>query len=124
MGNNRSSISPQLLFFALAGVCTMVLYAVIYFTTSLNPYIIWLAALGFTTFCLFGFDKFQATRQGPRVPEIVLHILTLLGGVIGTWLGRLLFRHKSNVRRHLSFLVVPIIGSLIHAGLAIYWFVL
>lgn len=124
MGSNRSAMSPQLLFFTLAAVCTVALYGIIYFATSLNPYIVWLVALGLTTFFLLGFDKLQAKRQGLRVPEIVLHILTLLGGVIGAWLGRLFFHHKSNVRRHRSFLVVPIVGSLIHAGLAIYWFLL
>jgi len=46
-------------------------------------------------FLLFGYDKFQAKRNGWRIPERVLLGLTLFGGGIGGLAGMLLFRHKT-----------------------------
>ena len=45
------------------------------------------------------FDKFQARRQGVRIPEDALLILTLAGGVIGSTLAMLLLRHKTQHKR-------------------------
>jgi len=46
-------------------------------------------------FLLFGYDKFQAKRNGWRIPERVLLGLTILGGGIGGLAGMLVFRHKT-----------------------------
>lgn len=115
-----SFTSPYWIFFSLAIICVTALYALIHSLTAWNGYVVWLVSLGVTTFVLFGFDKLQSKRNGLRVPEIVLHALTLLGGFIGTWLGMLVFHHKSNAKRHPSFLIIPIVSLLLHAGL-VYW---
>lgn len=46
------------------------------------------------TFLVYGFDKRRAVRGGRRVPEQTLHLLALLGGWPGAYLGQRLFRHK------------------------------
>ena len=70
-----------------------------------------------STFALYGFDKRRAISRSGRVPESVLHGLALLGGFPGGWVGRAVFRHKT---RHLSFLVVLLLATAIHAALG-YW---
>lgn len=47
------------------------------------------------TFLFYGFDKNRAIKNKNRVPEIVLHILALIGGTHGAFLGQKVFRHKT-----------------------------
>jgi uncharacterized membrane protein YsdA (DUF1294 family) len=82
-----------------------------------HPYLIWLAAASVITFLLYGLDKTQAKRGGRRIPEAVLHWLALLGGFPGGWLGRALFRHKTQKG---IFTLVLTVGTAIHLVL-IYW---
>ncbi|HWG46432.1 MAG TPA: DUF1294 domain-containing protein [Gemmataceae bacterium] len=55
----------------------------------------WLAAINLTTFGYYGYDKACARRAARRVPEIVLHGLTLAGGSPAAFLAMRLFRHKT-----------------------------
>lgn len=55
----------------------------------------WLAAINLVVLGYYGFDKRQAVRGGRRVPELVLHGLTLAGGSVGAFAGMQLFRHKT-----------------------------
>ena len=65
-------------------------------------------------FLLFGYDKFQAKRNGWRIPERVLLGLTILGGGVGGLAGMLVFRHKT---RKNGFWLAAIVGI----GLLIYF---
>lgn len=47
------------------------------------------------TFCLFGWDKIRAESGGWRVAETSLLGLALIGGSVGAFSGRALFRHKT-----------------------------
>ncbi len=68
-------------------------------------------------FAAYGLDKRAAVRGGWRIPEVVLHSLALIGGVLGAWAGRLVFRHKT---QHPMFLVVLVIASILWGALAIW----
>ena len=58
------------------------------------------------SFCVYAYDKHLAVGHFMRVPEIVLHLLSILGGAYGSGMAMLLCRHKT---RHLSFqIIVPI----------------
>lgn len=85
--------------------------------TDWPPLLIWLAAVNLTTFAMFGIDKASARIDGPRIPEVVLHAFTLLGGFLGQLLGRLLFRHKTNFNRHPSFTIVLIVAAILWAAI-------
>ncbi len=56
----------------------------------------YLIAVNFTTVVLFGFDKFIAGRRMTRVPELVFHVLTFIGGTPGAFLAQKRFRHKTS----------------------------
>jgi uncharacterized membrane protein YsdA (DUF1294 family) len=55
----------------------------------------WLAAMCVVAFGMFGYDKWQAGRQGGRVAEATLCLASALGGWPGGLLGMVVFRHKS-----------------------------
>lgn len=71
------------------------------------------------TFLTFAWDKRRAEKDKRRIPEKQLHTLTLLGGSIGAWLAIFRLRHKN---RKFSFLIVTVLISLIHIGLAYLYF--
>lgn len=61
---------------------------------------LWLIAVNFAAFAAFGIDKARAEAAGPRrgrrrTSEADLLGLALLGGTLGAYAGRKLFRHKT-----------------------------
>ena len=83
--------------------------------TGWQIYLGWLAAASIITFIFYGYDKYQAKRNGRRVPEKYLHWMALAGGFPGGWLGRSVFRHKIRKGVFLFFLMI---STLIHLGFA------
>jgi len=84
----------------------------------------WIATMSVATFGLFGFDKWQAGRNGGRVAEATLAGWSALGGWPGGLLGLLLFRHKSaKTSFHLKFALAAIVwlgwmGATLYLGIA------
>ena len=96
---------------ALVGSVVVGLAAfVLLWLLGLPPLAAWLVGWSIPAFAMYGVDKRQARSGGWRVPEIVLHGLALVGGVLGAWVGRLAFRHKT---REPVFLVVLIVASVL-----------
>lgn len=71
---------------------------------------------------LYAVDKRRARTGGWRVPEARLHLLALLGGWPGAWVGRRWLRHKSLKTRFVLVFWLTVIG---HVALAagISWLV-
>jgi len=69
----------------------------------------YLFAINVFSFLVFGLDKLKAMRGEWRVPEKVLHILTLTGGVAGASIGRLTFHHKT---KKPGFALVAVAGTI------------
>lgn len=67
------------------------------------------------TYLAFAWDKRRAQDNKRRIPEKQLHTLTFLGGTLGAWVAIFRLRHKN---RKFSFLIITILISLIHIGLA------
>ena len=67
----------------------------------------------------FGWDKWKAERDGDRVPEKTLHLISLFGGWPGAVAGQRWFRHKTikPVFRTILMLimVLHVAGVLIYA---------
>jgi uncharacterized membrane protein YsdA (DUF1294 family) len=105
---------PALIAAIVAGLAV---FALLWLGLRWSPFLAWLAGWSVPTFALYGIDKRQARADGWRIPEALLHAMALIGGVIGAWAGRLVFRHKT---RKPVFLVVLVIASLIWGGIAIW----
>ena len=72
-------------------------------------------------FAVFGFDKSQARAHGSRVPERLLLLFGLTGG-LGAWMGQHILRHKTRKEPFRTLLGVAIT---IHvAGVAGLFYVL
>ena len=69
---------------------------------------------------VMGWDKFQAQRQGRRVPERTLFLLALGGGSVGCLAGMYGFRHKT---QHASFVwgMPLILLAQLSLALALFW---
>lgn len=79
-------------------------------------YFDWVIAVSLVTLLYYGLDKWSATvrQNAPRVPELVLNLLTVTGGAAGAWLGRAIFRHKTNLRRHWLMFAILVVSSALH----------
>lgn len=82
----------------------------------------WIAAWSVTTFIAYAIDK-AAAKAGQddrgrsrrtRVRESTLHLLALLGGFLGGWLGRHGLRHKT---KKPMFGAVLAVSTVLHAVL-------
>jgi uncharacterized membrane protein YsdA (DUF1294 family) len=78
-------------------------------------YFTWVIAISVVTFGYYGLDKWlaKAGRGRARVPELILNLLAVFGGAPGAWLGRSLFRHKTNLRRHWLMLAILVVSSVL-----------
>ncbi len=102
---------------ALAGA----LFVLLYTGTDWHAYAVWLAALSGATFGVYGLDKLLSKAGGGRAPENLLHGLALLGGFAGGWAGMLVFRHKTNYRKHPAIWLALILATVGHAALIYVW---
>ena len=105
-----------------AALVTIGLYWLLYQSTNWNPYGVWIFVISVTTFGMFALDKGLSKVGNLRIPEIILHLFTLLGGFPGQFLGLFLVGHKRNFQKHPMFPVVLIISIMIHGILTYYWF--
>ena len=104
---------PALIGSVIAGIIAFVLL----WWLGLSPFLAWIAGWTLPAFAMYGIDKRQAEQGGWRVPEMLLHGLALIGGVLGAWAGRYVFRHKTQKP---AFTVVLIVASVVWAGVAIW----
>ena len=118
-----SVLRTPYLFYALIGLglAALVLFGLISVFGRQRPPAVWIAlwvaALSITAFFIYGFDKAQAQRSGLRVPEVILHLLSLLGGSPGAFVAMRVFHHKTSKR---SFQVVFWLIVVVQLGILAY----
>jgi uncharacterized membrane protein YsdA (DUF1294 family) len=111
-----------LFFGSIAIVVVAVTYPYLYDRTDWSPYAVWVAAFSAATVLIYGLDKGCSIFGGIRAPERLLHLLAVMGGFPGGWLGMLVFRHKSNFHKHPNIWAVLLLSTLGHGALTYYWF--
>jgi uncharacterized membrane protein YsdA (DUF1294 family) len=82
------SITP----FVVAAVLALIIKALI---PTIDLLLAWIIGVSIVSFGTYGYDKSIAGRGVTRVPELILHLLTALGGTIGSFAGMQIFRHKT-----------------------------
>jgi len=98
---------------AMALLCALPLYGVVSIGLrggSWLPVLVY-PVLSAIAFGLYGHDKSQARKQGPRTPEKLLHATELLGGWPGALVAQQAFRHKT---RKVSYQMVFWLIVLMH----------
>ena len=81
--------------FAAAAILALVINA---WLPSLGLVWSWIIGVTVASFFTYGYDKSVAGRNVTRVPEVVLHLLTLTGGTLGSFAGMRVFHHKTQKR--------------------------
>lgn len=79
------------------------------------------ALVNLWTFMLFGLDKIRAEAGTWRVSEATLLTWAFLGGTIGAYTGRAVFRHKTRKQPFCSHLRQTAIFQIFAAALAGGW---
>lgn len=62
----------------------------------MKPFLLYLIIINIVSILVFAIDKVQAQNQKWRVPEKVLHLLEILGGVFGIIVTMYIIHHKSS----------------------------
>jgi uncharacterized membrane protein YsdA (DUF1294 family) len=78
----------------------------------------WLAAANLCGIVAIPWDKWQARRSGPSIPEAALHALALCGGWPAMALGFVIVRHKT---RKKGFLAVFLLAAVANVALIALW---
>ena len=114
MRKNYKKASSQK-FYALLAAAGIIAVgsSAIFFSGRISVYPLWLLSTSIVTFFLYGYDKMQSQNGGGRMPEVIFHVLTLIGGFPGAFAGRSVFRHKTLKP---AFLAIIITATLIHAA--------
>ena len=74
------------------------------------------------TFALFGLDKARAEAGVRRISEATLLRLAFVGGTIGAYAGRRLFRHKTRKQPFSSNLhAIALLQALALGGAGWFW---
>ncbi len=81
----------------------------------------WLLGVNLTTFAYYGWDKWRARHAARRIPELILHTLSVLGGSLGAYTGMRTFRHKT-IKGSFRFLFWTIVVlQLVLVGWVVKW---
>ena len=107
----RITLGPYLL---IAGAATLTLYWQFAWPLLLG----WLTCANVCALPLWGFDKWQARRDGFRVPEMSLHLAAFLGAAPASFLAMSLLRHKTLKPR---FKVLYTLFLVVQLGLLAWW---
>jgi uncharacterized membrane protein YsdA (DUF1294 family) len=113
------------LFSLLTFIMLAVTGAFLFLKLKLHPLLVYGIALNIALFILYAIDKLFAKIGFIRVPESLLHLLTLLGATPAALLGQKLLRHKTikeRFRKQFSIIVgFQLLLLVVYGGLIIYW---
>ncbi len=110
--------NPKKYFMILSVTLIVVLAFILFYFAEIKIQYAWLVSINLITLLFYGYDKKRAKNNVARMPEIVLHLLALMGGSPCALAGQLLFRHKI---RKWKFLAVFIIIVILQAIILFYW---
>ena len=98
---------------------------VMFLKLKLHPLVAYAVAINGALFILYAIDKLFSKIRLSRIPESLLHLLTLLGGTPAAYMAQQILRHKTikeSFRKKFYIIVgfqLLIIG--VFVGLILYW---
>ncbi len=102
-------------YYALSIIFTATAIGLLFLTTDLSAYVAYLAGVSVVSLAYMAFDKLQAQQSGSRVPEGVLHLLNIAGGLPAIVAGMLLFHHKTqSLKWYTGFLPAALVCCFLH----------
>ena len=113
----RPRRSPAALYGAIAICSVLALATTAVLAGRWNELVAYVAAVNVVTFVLYGYDKAIAGSSALRVPEVVLHLLALIGGSPAALIAQITFHHKT---RKTSFQRVYWAIAILQIALLIY----
>ena len=119
-GGTKHYASPQLVYGAISLGAVAVAALLLYFWLGWNLYWLWFFAVNIVAFIFYRYDKRQAQKNAMRVPEVVLLLLTLLGGFVGAGFG-MYMRPRHKVRKP-RFVATLAIGALLQAVIVYFMY--
>ena len=78
-------------------------------------------AMSLCTLLVYGWDKLAARANKPRIPESYLHMLALLCGWPGGWVGQKLSRHKTVKASFQTVFWLTVLLNMLALGALLYW---
>ncbi len=82
-------------YYSIAAIISILLLSGLLYYWNFNIIYAYLLSISIITFLFYRHDKKRAVNNKGRIPEIVLHLLALIGGTIGALLGQISFKHKT-----------------------------
>lgn len=117
---SRRGLPPFATFsLAAAGVAAVVAALARFAGFSWLPSV--LAGINAATLALYGYDKWAALKDRLRVPELLLHLLALIGGSPAGFVAQSLFRHKTVKRSFQVAFWVIAVAQIALIGTALEW---
>lgn len=96
MNERRTSwVNAHLFYFAFSGVLAGFISLLIVWNSDLPGIHSWLVGINISACICMGLDKSLSRGSSLRIPETVLYVQALLGGVPGILLGVHVFKHKT-----------------------------
>jgi len=88
---------------------------------SLSWVLSYLAGINLATLSLYGWDKWAAVKDRLRVPELLLHLLSVVGGTPAAFAAQSAFRHKTVKRSFQVAFWVIAVAQIALIGTALEW---
>jgi uncharacterized membrane protein YsdA (DUF1294 family) len=96
MNNNPPArVNPFLFYFAFSGTLAAIIFTLVLWNSELSAMHSWLVGINISACFCMGLDKSLSRGSSLRIPETVLYVQALLGGVPGILLGVHTFKHKT-----------------------------
>ena len=108
----------------LSVILTGVAYALLFETfTAWHPYLIWLVAINAATLVMYAIDSWMGRRDKVDPPEMLMHLLSIVGGFVGAWLARVIFRYRVDLRDRPWLYLVLVLSTIGHGVLVYQWLI-
>lgn len=87
-------------------------------------YISYLLLVSIFTFFVYGIDKSKAKKGKTRIKESTLLLLGSIGGAIGSFIGRIIFHHKTDKKYFSISIIFSLLLEIALAIVIIYLYIL